>query len=188
MKTRTPTSSRGRPILFAIATAFTVPVLLAAILNLVHWQPAARGHGQVVAPARNFVGEQLRVQLADGSSYPWRDVEPRMTLLALPGPDCANHCLDVLNKMTAARITLNQHMPRLRLLYLGSPPAAMNQLDWRAHWRFGSLPGAPLAGFQPSTADSVSALLVESNGNALAYYPAGFDATGLRKDLQKVIR
>jgi hypothetical protein len=34
----------------------------------------------------------------------------------------------------------------------------------------------------------VSALLVESNGTALSLYPVGFDPTGLRKDLQKVIR
>jgi len=31
-------------------------------------------------------------------------------------------------------------------------------------------------------------VLVESNATALAWYPAGFDPNGLRKDLQKVIR
>ena len=36
--------------------------------------------------------------------------------------------------------------------------------------------------------DSVSAVLVESNGTALAYYPAGFDAAGLARDMQKVIK
>jgi hypothetical protein len=45
-----------------------------------------------------------------------------------------------------------------------------------------------LAKFRPSTPDSLSVLLVESNGTALSYYPAGFDGPGLARDLQKVIK
>ena len=59
-----------------------------------------------------------------------------------------------------------------------------------AGWSFllGSDVDGKLASYAPSTPDSVSAVLVESNGTALSLYPAGFDTTGLRKDLQKVIR
>jgi hypothetical protein len=45
-----------------------------------------------------------------------------------------------------------------------------------------------LAVYRPATADSVSAVLVESNGTALALYPAGMDAASLLRDMRKVIR
>jgi hypothetical protein len=56
------------------------------------------------------------------------------------------------------------------------------------YWAIGSDVDDKLAAYRPSAPDSVSALLVESDGTALARYPVGFDPSGLRKDLQKVIR
>jgi hypothetical protein len=90
--------------------------------------------------------------------------------------------------MAAARITLNQNADRLRLLYIGTPPAGEAAIAMQHYWQLGNDTEDKLAAFRPSTPDSVSALLVESNGTALSLYPVGFDPTGLRKDLQKVIR
>jgi hypothetical protein len=45
-----------------------------------------------------------------------------------------------------------------------------------------------LAVYRPAMADSVSAVLVESNGTALSLYPAGMDAASLLRDMRKVIR
>ena len=167
---------------------FAAPVLVAAWLMASGWQPSGKGHGQPIMPQRNLVDERLQVTLADGAAYAWRDSKPRMTLVALAGPDCAAHCLDVLTKMAAARITLGRNVDRLRLLYLGTPPADVADDGMRNYWLLGRDDAGKLAAYRPLTPDSVSALLVESNGTALAYYPAGFDATGLRQDLQKVVR
>lgn len=60
---------------------------------------------------------------------------------------------------------------------------------WRALvFGMGSDVDGKLAEYRPSTPDSVSALLVESNGTALAFYPAGFDGPGLLRDMRKVIK
>jgi hypothetical protein len=40
----------------------------------------------------------------------------------------------------------------------------------------------------PTTPDTVSVVLVESNGTALSLYPAGFDGPGLLRDMVKVIK
>ena len=56
------------------------------------------------------------------------------------------------------------------------------------YWQLGEDSKGQLAAFRPTAPDSVAALLVESDGTALSLYPAGFDPSGLRKDLQKVIR
>jgi len=178
---------RSRMFLLLIALVFAAPMLVAGLLTYGGWQPGARGNGQPIEPQRNFVAENLRVQLADGQTYAWRDSKPRMTLVALAGPDCAVQCLATLTKMAAARVTLSNNMSRLRLLYLGTPPANENRDGMKNYWQLGQDVDGKLAMYRPSTPDSVSALLVESNGTALSLYPAGFDLSGLRKDLQKVI-
>lgn len=178
---------KSRLLLLLIALIFVAPMIVAGLLTVAGWQPGAKGHGQPILPQRNFVDEKLRVQLANGQAYAWRDSEPRMTLVALAGPDCAVQCLATLTKMAAARITLNRNMSRLRLLYLGTPPAQGDRDGMKNYWQLGHDVDGKLAMYRPATPDSVSAVLVESNGTALSRYPAGFDPSGLRQDLQKVI-
>lgn len=192
-----PTAQRAARLkLLLIMAVFAAPILAAGLLTLGGWQPAGKGNGLPIRPQRNFAQEKLRVALPDGTDWPWRAVEPQLTLVALPGPDCASRCVETLNKMAAARVTLNRNAPRLRLLLLADAPRVGQSRDgaWQPdanvdfQWRLGADVDGKLATWRAGATDSVSALLVESNGTALAYYPAGFDPTGLRKDLQKVIR
>lgn len=180
---------RSRLFLLLIGLVFAAPMILAGLLTVGGWQPGAKGSGQPITPQRNFVAEQLRVSMADGGNWAWRDREPRMTLVALVGPDCAIRCFKVLTSMAKARVMLNQNQSRLRLLYLGAPPGdAAEREAMTSYWSIGTDVDGKLASFRPRTPDSVSALLVESNGTALSFYPAGFDAAGLLRDLRKVIK
>jgi hypothetical protein len=190
MNTVDPKSRRrSRLFLILIALVFAAPMIVAGLLTWSGWQPGAKGNGQPIQPQRNFVDEKLRVQLTNGQDYRWRDSEPRMTLVALAGPDCATQCLATLTAMAKARVMLNRNQSRLRLLYLGAPPAdAASRAAMQAYWQMGNDVGDKLAGYRPAAQDSVSALLVESNGTALSLYPAGFDASGLLRDMQKVIK
>ncbi|GLQ51640.1 hypothetical protein ACFFJT_15470 [Dyella flava] len=170
-----------------VVLVFAVPIIAAALLNLSGWQPTGKAYGEPILPQRNFEQERVRIQLADGKLWPWRDSSPRMTLIALAGPGCAIHCMQALTKMAAARITLSDNMTRLRLLYLGQPPADAATNGMENYWQLGTDVDGSLGIYRPSAPDSVSALLVESDGTALTLYPDGFDPSGLRKDLQKVI-
>lgn len=174
--------------LLLIMLVFAAPILAAMVLTFAGWQPAGKANGQAITPQRNFAAEQVPISLTNGDTWAWRAKEPQLTLVALAGPDCAKACLDTLTKMAAARITLNQNAARLRLLYVGRPPANAATSGMTQYWKLGQDPMGAFASFKPTTPDSVSALLVESDGTALSFYPAGFDPTGLRKDLQKVIR
>jgi hypothetical protein len=179
---------RSRLFLMLIGLVFAAPMLVAGLMTWSGWQPAAKGNGEPIVPQRNLVDDKVQVALANGQTYAWRDHEPRMTLIALPGPDCAEACLDTLTRMAAAKVTLNQNQQRLRLLYLGTPPPKGDRDGMDNYWQIGSDVDGQLTRYRPTARDSVSALLVESNGTALSLYPAGFDLTGLRKDLQKVIK
>jgi len=189
MKPADPAAVRkGRIYLLLVVLVFVAPAIVAGLLSLSGWQPGTKGHGQPILPQRNFVNEQLQVRLDDGRSYAWRDSEPRLTLVALAGPDCAARCVATLTSMAAARVTLGRNQSRLRLLYLGTPPADETDDGIRNYWQLGQDVDGKLASFQPTAPDSVSAMLVESNGTALSLYPAGFDPSGLRRDLQKVVK
>ena len=180
---------KGRLKLLLVASIFAAPFAMALVLTLAGWQPGAKGHGQAILPQRNFAAEQLPVRLADGKDWAWRDSTPRLTLVALPGPDCAARCYAALTAMAKARVMLTQNQSRLRLLYVGTPPADTDERAGMANfWQVGSDVDGKLAAWRATVPDSVSAVLVESNGTALASYPAGFDPSGLLQDLQKVIK
>jgi hypothetical protein len=171
-----------------IILVFAAPIIAAALLNMGGWQPTGKGFGEPIFPQRNFDQEHVQIRLTDGNMWVWRDSSPRLTLIAVAGPGCATQCVDTLTKMAAARITLNNNASRLRLLSVGQAPADAATNGMQNYWQMGTDASGALAKFQPATPDSVSALLVESDGTALTLYPAGFDPSGLRKDLQKVIR
>ena len=182
-------SRKHRVYLLLIALVFAAPMIAAGLLTLGGWQPGSKGNGQPILPQRNFVDENLHVRLADGQDYAWRDSEPRMTLLALAGPDCATQCLATLTGMAKARVMLNHKQSRLRLVYLGTPPRdTVARQAMETYWQIGDDVDGKLASYRPAAADAVSAVLVESNGTALSFYPAGFDAAGLLRDMRKVIK
>jgi len=183
-----PSQRTSRLKFLLVIMIFVVPFIAAALLNLSGWQPSGKAYGEPIVPQRNLQQEHVQIRLADGHAWAWRDTSPRMTLIALAGPGCSTHCMDALTKMAAARITLNANKDRLRLLYVGQPPADAATNGMENYWAIGADVNQQLAAYRPSAPDSVSALLVESDGTTLARYPVGFDPSGLRKDLQKVIR
>jgi hypothetical protein len=189
MNTPIPSNRRTNRLKFLlVAFIFAVPIVAATLLNLSGWQPTGSSYGEPITPQRNFDQEHVQIRLPNGQNWAWRDTSPRMTLIALAGPGCAIRCMDALTKMAAARITLNNNIDRLRLLYIGQPPADAATNGMENYWTLGSDANSSLAVYRPTGPDSVAALLVESDGTALTRYPVGFDPSGLRKDLQKVIR
>jgi len=179
---------RSRTPLVLMALIFIAPVLIAGALVLAGWHPRVAGEGEPITPQRNFAQEGVQIVLEDGSTWPWRDSKPRLTLLALAGPDCTSQCMTAITHLAEARLMLNQNQPRLRLLYVGAPPAAADSSGMRNYWQLGRDVHGSLAALRPSGPDTVNAVLVESNGTALSLYPAGTDAAGVLRDLRKVIR
>ncbi|HET7664114.1 MAG TPA: hypothetical protein VFK31_10795, partial [Rhodanobacteraceae bacterium] len=102
------------------------------------------------------------------------------------GP-CTSACIKTLTLLRNARITLNDKQDRLRLLYVGQPPAGKAGEVLLKSWRHGRDVGGKLTAFRPREDGAVSAVLVESNGTALVRYPAGFSPDGLKDDLHKVL-
>lgn len=184
----TPTEAkrRKRLALTVIAALFVVPVVGSYVLFLSGWKPShTRNHGELLTPARDISGHPIR--LADGAALAWKDPElDHWTLLAVPGPACASHCLERLDELRRARLTLNQNAPRLRLVVLDTT-LAPDRLAALAPMVAGSDPDAVFAELRPGP-DDVAAALVDPSGFYALRYKAGYDGTGLRKDLSRLIR
>lgn len=186
MNVNTHMQKRNRLKFLLVGAVFLVPGLIAFAMLMAGWRPGTSSSGKPILPQRSFA--KVPIALAAGGRYAWHDTRPRMTLIALPGPDCAQKCVRQLMLMRNARITLNMKQGRLRLLYLGPPPQAPDAAEVMRSWTVGRDTQGKLQRFRPHTPDSVSAVLVESNGTALTWYPARFNANGLSRDLHKVLR
>ncbi|HEX5488622.1 MAG TPA: hypothetical protein VFX04_05700 [Rhodanobacteraceae bacterium] len=168
-----------------IAAVFVVPVIVALVLTTGGWIPHARSYGQPVEPERNLAS--VPVQLANGDAFSWSNPDAVWTLVALPGPDCAEHCLRQLDLVHRAKITLGQHAGKLRLLYLGTPPAGAVAQGFGDIWMLATTTSDVLDDLRATARDSVAAVLVTPDGKALTRYAANFDPEGLRQDLKKVV-
>lgn len=168
-----------------IAAVFVIPVVVAGTMALLGWAPKAQSYGEPILPERSLAG--VPVQLADGRPFRWKNPDAVWTLVALPGPDCAARCVKKLDLAHRAQITLGRHAGKLRLLYLGTPPADTSATGFERAWLVASAPASAFAGERATAPDSVSAVLVTPSGKAFLRYVANFNARGLRKDLVKVV-
>jgi len=168
-----------------IAAVFVIPVVVALVLTTTGWIPNGRSYGQRVRPERSLAS--VPVQRADGRPFAWSNDDAVWTLVALPGPDCAEHCLRQLDLVHRAQIALGQHADKLRLLYLGEAPAGAVAHGFGEVWTLATTTSDALAGFRATARDSVSAVLVTPDGKALTRYAAEFNPEGLRRDLKKVV-
>jgi hypothetical protein len=169
-----------------IVGLFAASMIGAAVMMMSGWSPPARSYGTQIRPARNLA--QMPVQLADGKPFAFRSQTAAWTLVALPGPDCAERCLRELDLVHRVQITLDKQADRVRLLYLGAPPQGAAAEGFDKVWTLATTSSPALEDFRPKTPDSVGAVLVTPSGRAMLSYPAGFDPRRLRGDLQKAVK
>ncbi len=168
-----------------IVAVFVLPVVVMLGLTLTGWVPRGHSYGERIQPERDLAG--VPVQRADGKPYAFSNHDAVWTLVALPGPDCAEHCLRQLDLVHRAQITLGRHAGKLHLLYLGTPPSGGAAEGFEGVWALAATTSHALEDLRPHAHDSVSAVLVTPTGMALTRSPANNDAEGLRQDLQKVV-
>ena len=178
--------NRRRLQAVVIVGIFAASMIGAAAMMMSGWSPPTRSYGTLIRPERDLA--QMPVRLAGGNAFAFRSHEAAWTLVALPGPDCAERCLRQLDLVHRAQITLDKQADMLRLVYLGAPPQGAAAEGFDKVWTLATTSSPTLEDFRPKAADSVSAVLVTPGGKAMLSYPAGFDPTRLRGDLKKAVQ
>ena len=85
----------------------------------------------------------MPVQRIDGKPFAFRGHEAAWTLVALPGPDCAERCLRELDLVHRAQITLDKQADMVRLVYLGAPPQGAAAEGFDKVWTLATTPSTP---------------------------------------------
>jgi len=180
-----PGQMRSRLTLLLIAALFLGSFFVAATLRFVGWQPSGhRNYGELLQPPVNLATHPLL--RADGSTYDWQPNANHWRLLVAPSAECTPACaartLDTLNRLWVGQ---GQKAARLEVLWFGSLPEGP---------RFRALvpmrADAQLAAQLPEAArgDAVPLYLVDPTGYLVLHYHPGFEPSGVRKDLGKLIK
>jgi len=188
----------GRRTLALIVLLFLAPVVLATSLYFGGWRPDGKGlqQGELLQPARPLTNASLRK--TDSTEYRLHAVRGSWTFITFSRLPCNDLCQKNLYKMQQvclaqgkdagrvqrAFITLGgtDDLHALEAKYPGlaaftGTPAAVQTLARE----FTSSHGTPLDGLE-------RVYLVDPNGNLVLSYAADADASGMRKDLARLLR
>jgi len=178
--------NRKRLGLVLIVLLFATPIVTAYVLNAVGWRPSGmRNYGTLIEPPQDLT--TARFMLDDGKPLAWKDADWSFTLIALPGPGCADKCLARIDELRRARLTLNQNAYRVRVVVLDANVSA-NALEAMKPVERARDADEKLASYRPAASDDVSVVLVDPHGFLILSYPAGYDGNLLKKDLARLIK
>lgn len=178
--------TRKRIGLLLIIGLFAAPVLTAYVLNAVGWRPAGtRNYGELIEPPQDLTA--ARFMLGDGKPLEWKDAEWSWTIFAITGPGCAEKCMQRIDELRRARLTLNQNAYRVRVVVLDSTldPARIAALRPVEVARDAD---EKLTALRPVVPDQVAVAFADPHGFLVLRYPVGYDGNRLRKDLARVIK
>ena len=179
------TRNRNRIGLILILLLFAAPLLTAYVLNAFGWRPAgSRNYGTLIEPPQDLTA--ARFVQADGKPLAWKDENWSWTVFALTGSACAGTCLERIDELRRARLTLNQNAFRVRVVVIGELPA--DALAAMKPVTTASDADGRLAALRPAGADEVAVAFADPHGFLVLRYPVGYDGNKLRKDLARVIK
>lgn len=176
---------RSRLTLLLIAAMFLGSFFVAAALRFAGWQPEGkRNYGELLQPPRALPAAGLLH--ADGSRFEWQPAQNTWRLMVVPAPGCTDQaCVRTLDTLHRLWLGQGRKASRIEVLWFGELPAGP---------RFRALvpmrPDAALAAAlpEPARVDALPIYLVDPKGNLVLHYHPGFDPSGVRKDLGKLVK
>ncbi len=191
--TNPPDRRASRRQFLLIASLFFVPLAAAVGLYLTSdWRPGAGvQNGRLIDPPRPL--PETALTLTDGSAAPADALKRGWLLIYIAREACDQRCRAALLEMRQARVALDKDADRVRrvLLHTGAcceAGFADDQPDLELLAAAGPESAALLDLF-PRNADGGSGIyIVDPHGNLMMEYAATGVASGLLKDLERLLR
>lgn len=190
---------RARRRLLLLVAVFSLPMLIAYALYFSGWRPETTGnYGDLVQPPRPLPG--LMLQTLDGKALHLNELRGKWTLLMFGDADCPKPCTATLDKIHRIILAQGREAERVRAVFVVTDPRARDWLQYAMKDYPGTL---ALIGstdtiriltsyFVLSKAvpadDPNRIYVVDPLGNFMMSYPAGADASRVRKDLARLLR
>ncbi len=160
-----------------IAVLFLTPFIAAVMMRFGGWEPPrTRNFGELLAPPLSMA--QVTAQQGDGTAWVWENTDRQWTLLLQLPRECATPCRDAAGQLQNVRQALGRHAEKLHMFEMVND---------------GPLPGLSLQGELPlPLTEQPAALpqvwLVDPHGYLVMRYREGFDPSGMRRDLARLVR
>jgi hypothetical protein len=189
----TPTPAqvrRNRMLLLAIAALFFGSLLLAGILRFSGWHPpATKAHGELLQPPVDL--RRVTPLESNGSSYHWDPAQRTWRIALAPPGDCAQACVQLGRQLLTVWQLMGPDAEHLQVLWIGEPPKELPRGAALHVLRSDPALLAGLPRLQPGPGearDGVPVYVIDPNGFVVLRYAPGFDPSGLRADLAKLLK
>ncbi len=177
--------TRSRLTLLLIAVLFFGSFGLALLLHYSGWEPArTRNHGEFVEPAIDL--REIVLRRSDGSEYPWRPQSGVWRVLVVAPEDCGTPCVALIETLYRVWFGEGRHADSLDVLWMGEVPGAAP--NFRRFVPVRSDPAVLAALPEPVSALALPVYVLDPSGYLVLRYAPGFDPSGLRKDLYRLIK
>ncbi|RDZ26082.1 hypothetical protein [Lysobacter silvisoli] len=177
--------NRNRWMLVAIFAVFFGSMLVAGLLRFSGWRPQGmKNHGELLQPPSDL--RAVTPRLADGSVYEWRPAERMWRIVVAPPANCAQPCVQLAAELDKVWQLFGKDADEVHLLWVGTPPAGASH---PAALRV-LQPSPELRAGLPRVDDprGVPVYVIDPNGFVILRYAPGFDPSGLRQDLAKLLK
>lgn len=186
---------KGRWLLLGLFALFLLPLLAVLFMVRYEWRPGGFSHGELVAPPRLL--QPVGLKDVQGVDFPVERWQSRWSLVMVARDGCSEECRTQVNRLRQVHVSLNKNMDRLQRILLATGQDAGDSLAaLRQHYPdLAVLRGAETTQFarqfdRPGSAagESGRVYLVDPLGNLMMTYPPGHDASGIRKDLERLLK
>lgn len=190
-------SARSALQIGLLAVLFVLPPVAAYVLFYAGFRPAVGGnYGELIEPARPVA--DMALLTPDGRGFRFSELAGKWTLIYVGGRHCGEVCRQSLYKLNQVRLAQGKEMDRVASVYVRL--LAENDVDVEKLEQ--TYPGVIFLLASPGShsmlegqlsGESVlqteqSIYIVDPIGNVMMKYPAGADATGMRKDLKRLLK
>ncbi len=179
--------NRQRLILLGLVGAFAMPFVLGWALFVGDWRPdRAASHGQLVDPPAVLSATQWSSLLGEGPT------PGQWTLAMLAPADCDDACRHTLYLMRQIESTQAREASRVQraVLVADAPSAALRDaVEQIGQTRIWKGPLDALRGTLPAAGPGGPRLaIIDPQGNLMMVYPDAFDPSGVRRDLERLLK
>ena len=177
-------AARGRRTLLLLVAVFSFPFLTALALYSSGWRPpSAAPHGRLLAEPTRLTWQTL--QPVEGLSA--ARLDGRWALVLATRGACDAACAARLDSLRRIQVATNKHATRIARLWLVSDREVARTVTALPPDLVVAAPGdAAWADLLPLTGDRL--LVVAPTGQAVLDYPNEFDARGVLRDLERLLK
>ena len=195
------TENKGRKQLLLLVAFFLAPIVLAIYMynHMPEGGPSkTKNHGDLIKPARPLIDVPLQTQ--SGKDYKFSDMNKTWVMIYIGDAACNKSCADVLYKMRQSRLAQRGEHLRIKRLYISTGGKAKPSLVkvLKDHPGLEVVSGSVeniksvLEQFKlenKSAAKTANRLyLADPLGNLMMSYESDFDAKGLIKDMELLLK